>query len=270
MQQHKKDYIPDTSETLTYWNTKVSVFPDRWWLIKSIEINGTEILYQDMYVETLLDLSKSVKWGIPFMFPNAWPLTDEEKQKSWFNLPQHWIWRINTWSKQVSSKQNMFTQSFVFDKNDDFPFRWEIKNNIELIESSIKIVHEIINNWEIDMPISTWLHPYFRVPEWKKQDIKWNFEWWDKIAKQVNIWANDWTITFENTETPLSIFIPSLWELTIEVSPEYKKFWVWSLPEKDFVCIEPVMEDEWWIVNNPIMVTKNKKNINFMKIYLER
>lgn len=251
------------------WNSEINIFPERGGHIVSIVINWTEILYQDMHKETLFDSTKSVKWWIPYMFPNAWPIREEQNQKLWTLLPQHWIWRISKWEKSDKHGFWEIYQELYFDEKDEkFPFNWIVNNKLELINDWVIITHEIKNTWEKTFPISTWLHPYFRVPEWKKDEIEWIFDWWEEVKKQIDSWANDKPISFDKPWTPLKVFIPSLWELTIEVSTDYKKFWVRSIPWKDFVCIEPVMNDVWWIVDNPINLKKWEENINFMKISL--
>jgi len=231
-----------TIESLWSQSIEVQVMPGRWGLIKSIKIWGVEILYQDMYDETLLDTSKSVKGWIPYMFPNAWPLTDEEKSTSWLDLPQHGIARISPW-KRITINES---------------------------QRSIQQEHNISNRWEKDMPISSWLHPYFRVPQGNKSDIKWDFPWGKSIQDQVDIWSNDWTVSFENPTPwqPFSVIIPGLGRLELTASKDYKTFWVWSLPGKDFVCIEPVMWDEWAIANNPVIIKPWESNRNYMRINL--
>jgi len=260
--------MKNTIEYLEKDDTSIKVFSDRWGIITSIKIKVTELLYQDMYDETLFDDSKSVKWWIPYMFPNAWPLNDVEKEKSWFKLPQHWTWRINKWEK-IDSLPWEYKQKYNLKSSEIFPYEADVFNTIKIEGEWVNILHEVINNSDIELPISTWLHPYFRVPLWNKEDIEWNFKWWNTIKESVDIWSNDWTISFDNPWKPLDIFIPWLWNLIIEVSEDYKKFWVRSLPNKDFICIEPVMWNEWSIVNNPVIVSPWDKNINFMKIALK-
>ena len=52
----------------------------------------------------------------------------------------------------------------------------------------------------------------------------------------------------------MEIVIPDLGIIVIDVSMEYEKIWIWSLPDKDFICMEPVMRDEGSLVSNPVMV----------------
>lgn len=46
---------------------------------------------------TLYDRSKSVRGGIPILFPNAGFLTAEEQEDSGYSLPQHGFARTNEW-----------------------------------------------------------------------------------------------------------------------------------------------------------------------------
>ncbi|QFR39474.1 hypothetical protein A9Q91_04570 [Candidatus Gracilibacteria bacterium 28_42_T64] len=258
----------DAGETLECGNTSITVFPERGGHILSIKIDGIELLYQDMYSDTLFDFSKSVKGGIPYMFPNAGPLNDAQINKLGCTLPQHGIGRISAWEKLNGSGSKEFIQMFRFKDDERFPYIGEVRNSIKSGQGSVKINHEISNNGEKDIPLSTGLHPYFRVPEGKKDKIEWKFEGGDIISSQVDIWANDGTVSFNNPGYPLTILIPGLGELILEVSLEYKKFWVWSLPGKDFVCIEPVMNDVGGLADNPIMLKSGEKNLNFMNIRL--
>lgn len=262
--------MKNTSKTIKKDNISTTIFSERWWIITSLIIDNIELLYQEMLDETLLDLSKSVKWGIPFMFPNAWPLTLEEKTKSWFDLPQHWFWRINKWKENIIQEDWKYSQSFNLKNSDNFPFDLNAENIIEINNNVFKTTHIIKNIWENKAPISIWLHPYFRVPNWKKEDIKWDFDWWEQIKSQVNIWWNDGTISFDNPWNPFEISIPELWTLVLEASKDYKKFWVRSLPWKDFVCIEPVEWEEWAILNSPVLINPWKENISFLKINLKK
>lgn len=249
-------------------NVELSVFPARGWLVSSIKFSWIEILYQDMYRETLWDTSKSVKWGIPYMFPNAGPLTDHQIKQSHLNLPQHGTGRISPW-KQEKILEDRVKISFSFLPDKVYPYKWIVYQEFILEDNSVLLNQNIINQWDDMMPVSTGLHPYFRVPQWDKSKIQWNIPQWEEVSKQRECWENGGTITFDNPKQEFSIYIPWLWKLYIEVSDEYEKFWVWSLPWKDFICIEPVMWQEWKIVEDPVYIKAWEKNSNFMKIRLE-
>ena len=65
----------------------------------------------------------------------------------------------------------------------------------------------------------------------------------------------------------MEVIIPDLGTLIIDASKEYEKIWIWSIPEKDFICIEPVMRDEGGLVNNPQKIDPKEifnASVNFL------
>ena len=67
----------------------------------------------------------------------------------------------------------------------------------------------------------------------------------------------------------MEIIIPSLGTISINTSVEYKKIWIWSLPGKDFICVEPVMRDINGLIDDPQVVEPNKTftaKVNFKLI----
>lgn len=258
-------------QSISTSSVNFTVEPEVWWMMTSLEIEGVQTLYQDMLEETLFKGARSVKGWIPYMLPNAGPLLDEEKERSWFNLPQHGTGRINPWElTKIDNHAWIITQRFDFEKSVWYPFQWTVINTIEATRNWVNIIHDVHNHGVKSMPIASGLHPYFRVPESDKSAIGWDFEWGKKVAETVEEWSDDETVTFENPNLgkPFSVIIPGLGRLELTASKDYKKFWVWSLKDKDFVCIEPVMWDEWAIVNDPVIIEPGETNRNFLKIEL--
>lgn len=263
---NKKEILKSKIKEINLWDNSVSIFPGMWWHVMSLILEGQELFYQDMYkIDDLLTPWNKPKWGMPYMFPNAWPLSDLEQKKSSINLKQHWFWRLSEWGV-IENTKDQIIQVLEFNKPEWYNYIWKVENKTKLLNNnSVYFEHNITNLWENIIPVSTWLHPYFRIPDWvEKKDIKFNFKWWENISNNVANW--EWTLSFENPWKPLEIYIPKLWTIKIEVSEEYSKFWVWSLEWKNFVCVEPVMNNEWWIVKNPIKINPWEENSNHMKI----
>jgi galactose mutarotase-like enzyme len=120
------------------------------------------------------------------------------------------------------------------------------------------------------MPVAHGYHPYFDIPHGRKDEIQWDFSGGQEVAKTREIWQNGDTYCFDNPWVPLKITIPWVWKLSIEVSPDFKRFWIWSLPWKSFVCIEPVIWDEDSLIKNPLLVENWMSHDSFMKISLEK
>ena len=107
-----------------------------------------------------------------------------------------------------------------------------------------------------ELPISMGLHPYFKVPSSEKKNIKFNFEGGKSIEEQFDKWSNGQFVSIDNPKLKdpsavMEIVFPNMHTLVIDPSVEYQKIWVWSMPDKDFICIEPVMRDVGGLVNDP-------------------
>lgn len=237
---------------------EVSFCPKRGGIITSLKLGGTEILYFDE--ETFKDPTKSVRGGIPIMFPNAGFINSLDfpglKQHGYARTSSQWeveqLERGLGFSEELSADDNT---KQVYPYNTKLRIQGKFENN-----NSFTILQEVKNlELEKEAPVAMGLHPYFKVPHEEKQNIKFLFKGGDYIKDNIDKWANGEPISINNPKmddpkASLRIVIPSIGTLIMDVSPEYKKIWVWSLPDKDFVCIEPVMRDVGGLVKDPEMV----------------
>lgn len=237
-------------------DSEVSFSPDRGGIITSIKLKGKEILYLDE--ATLEDRNVSVKGGVPILFPNAGPIGNSKYPK----LKQHGFARNSSMWKALLNKDG-FEEILIASKETmevyPFNFRFSLKGKFEE-DGSFTIAQEVENLGENeDLPLAMGLHPYFKIPQNKKGEIKFNFEGGKYIEEQVAVWANGEAVTVDNPKVKnpdavLEVFIPDLGTLRIDVSPQYKKIWVWSMPGKDFFCVEPVMRDVGGLDTDPEMI----------------
>ena len=234
-------------------NGEVYYCPERGEIITSIKLGGKEILYLDE--ETFNNINTNVKGGIPILFPNAGPITENHEFP---NLAQHGFARNSKWQNEkvkngfkgvlLSNEETkkMYPYDFKlsvlgsFEEDGLFTFRQEVENKEENRELSL----------------SMGLHPYFKVPNNEKNNIKFNFEGGRFIEEQVEIWANGGAISVDNPKTKdpnaiMEVIIPSLGSLIIDASGEYQKIWIWSMKGRDFVCVEPVMRNANGLVDDP-------------------
>lgn len=232
--------------------------PARGGIIASLKFNGQEILYFDE--ETFKNLDENVRGGIPILFPNAGLIPEEINTEKMKNLKQHGFARNLSWDYET--KTNGFKEilkSGLVTK-DIYPYDFELVIEGRFEENnSFSLIQTILNNGEVDMPVSSGFHPYFKVPSQKKKDIKFNFNGGKIIEQQIEKWANGEFVSIDNSNPPLQIEIPSLGTLVLSISKEYQKIWVWSQPDKDFICIEPVMRDKGGIVIDPELIKPNEE-----------
>ena len=248
--------------TLTRGNTHVSFQAGKWGHIDSCVIEGVEIFHP------FFGDQNKPKGGMPFMFPNAGPLSEDQKNISRLNLPQHGFGRISKWE----CNSETWEQRLVFSETPDFPFAGKVNLTIEITQQgSVQFLQTIQNIGDKTLPLATGLHPYFSVPKGKKDAITWDFEGWDAIYTQREIWKQGGTGKYNiPLNAPISFTIPEIGTIQLETSRDYKRFWVWSLPEKDFVCVEPVMGDEGMIVDAPFMLPPGQSHTSFLKISLKK
>ncbi|MDE2030957.1 MAG: hypothetical protein KGI58_01710 [Patescibacteria group bacterium] len=240
---------------------QASFCPMRGGIITSIKLKGKEILYLDE--DTFKNSEVNVRGGIPILFPNAGPL---ENSTEFPNLKQHGFARnSDKWQSELNN--NYFKEVLISDDDTLKLYPYNFQLSIEGIlekNGSFTLIQKVLNK-EInkDIPVSMGLHPYFKVSNDHKKNIKFNFEGGEYIEDNIDMWSNGKFISIDNpsvlnSTSIMEISIPSLGMLEIKASPEYKKIWIWSLPDKDFICIEPVMRDNGGLVDNPEMIKPNE------------
>jgi galactose mutarotase-like enzyme len=232
-------------------NNEVSFCPERGGIITSLKFVGKEILYLDK--KTFDNEKVSVHGGIPILFPNFGPI----ESSNFPSLKQHGFARDSSkW--EFETIQNGFKETLIADseslKSYPYHFKLIVSGHFE-DDGSFTLLQEAENlEKDKEMPISFGIHPYFQVPADEKNNIKFNFEEGKYIEEKVEDWKNGKDIFIDNPKIPMDIFIPDLGILTMTALPEYKKIWIWSEPEKDFICIEPVMRKKGGLVDDPEMV----------------
>jgi galactose mutarotase-like enzyme len=243
--------------------SEVSFSPERGGIVTSLKLGGREVLYMDQ--GTFNDASKSVKGGIPIMFPNAGPLKEGP-----YKLEQHGFARDSKDWQVLESNPNQFTEELLPNDaaREAFPFdhSFRVRGTLE-DDGSFTLAQEATNLEESkDMPVSSGLHPYFPVPVDKKKDIKFMFPGGEIAEQGVAQWEREGevkTIKLDNpkvqdSQAVLRVEIPELGTLVLDVSKEYQRIWVWSQAGKDFICIEPVMRDAGGLVDDPELVPPQK------------
>lgn len=224
---------------------EISFSHERWWIITSIKLQTEEILFLNS--DTFYDTSKNVRWWIPVMFPNSWPLRENEK----YNLKQHWFARNLPWDYETNQNEVIMTlqSNYETKKLYNYDFILQIITRI-INETKIEIIQKIINNWNQILPVSPWLHPYFFVKNEEKKDIK--IYLWNELLTDYSFC--NWQTVYLNNPWIIKLVFKNWQILKLNYSKEYKKLWIRSEQWKDFVCIEPVAWNEHDLLYNPDMI----------------
>ncbi|WP_269611633.1 galactose mutarotase [Prochlorococcus marinus] len=142
----------------------IRIVPERGGLITEWQSEGKELLYFDL--ERFLDKDKSIRGGIPILFPICGDLSEGYLLggKKYF-LKQHGFARDLPWSISFL-KDSLGIRLKLSDSKDSrsyFPFIFTILMDVFLNEKSLQISVKIYNQSQESMPFSFGLHPYFKV-----------------------------------------------------------------------------------------------------------
>lgn len=255
------DKRPEIFTARSKFGTECSFSPSRGGIITSLKFQGKEILYMDE--ETFCDPTKNVRGGIPILFPNAGPI----EHPDFPGLKQHGFARDMVWQAKTGNETGFF-ETLVSDESTRrvFPFDFLLSmRGYFWTDGALTIFHEVQNKEEtIKMPISMGLHPYLYVPADQKSNVVFDFPGGEIVSKERDKWLNGTAVSIKNPSTarrvvPLRIYFLDFGRVIImTVSSQYQRIWVWSLPSKDFICIEPVMRDVGGLANDPKLVKSGK------------
>lgn len=244
------------------FGNEVKVASRRGGHIYEIKLAEKVVTYMEDSTFNNPDRTKSVRGGIPILFPNSGPLTHGENDR-YPELMQHGpARRSDKWELESQTNNELI---LLLKSNEEtmrvFPYSFELRVRI-LTENdgSVTITQEVKNQGDETMPISMGLHPYFKCPRTRKTEIEWNFPGGEIVKKEIDIWMNDGTTDIENPKVKdpsaqIKIKLPDLGELIMDASKEYQRILIWSAdPNCEYVCIEPVMRSDNGLNDNPEMV----------------
>ncbi len=240
-------------------NFEISFSPDRWWIITSIKQDNREILYLNL--DTFNDISKNVRWWIPLLFPNAWPL----KNSDIYKLNQHWFVRNSTFEIESISSEIIILKLIYQDKYKEiFPFEFEYKLKISVENDFLKITQDIKNTWDKSMLISPGFHPYFFVKNEDKSKINFSFLK-DNYFDIWSVWDTKELLNPWIFEVNFGDYI-----LEFDYDKIFKYIWLWNEENKDFLCIEPIYEKENGLIDNPFILEVKKSIEMSMKVRVRK
>ena len=157
----------------TDFDSLIRIVPERGGLITEWRSEGKELLYFDL--ERFLDKNKSIRGGIPILFPICGDLSesyliDGKKHR----LKQHGFARDLPWSIDLLEDKLGIRLKLVDTKDSRacFPFFFTLLMDVYLKEKSLQISVRVYNQSQDSMPFCFGLHPYFQVSNTKKIKIE--------------------------------------------------------------------------------------------------
>ncbi len=225
-----------TEITIQHAGVSAKIAPGRGALVTELNVAGREVLYLDR--GTFEDPGKNVRGGIPVLFPFAGKLDNGIFRIAGTKMNQHGFGRNKSW--EVTAQGTHFLRMSLPADAETFaayPFRFGAEQTCMIVPRGLQIDLLISNLDSKPLPVSPGWHPYFCCPAAQKLEITGNVAGFttDKLS-------NDREFDFgllapQNGRANFNL--PELGVLTLSFSPVMRHLQFWSLPGKDFICLEP-------------------------------
>jgi galactose mutarotase-like enzyme len=208
---------------------------------------GREHLYLDE--STLADPAKNVRGGIPLLFPSPGKLEDGRYSRGGKSgaMKQHGFARDLPWA--VTRKDDAsatLTLASNEATRDNFAWEFVATLDVSLDPRLLRLAVRIENTGTVPMPFGFGIHPYFIVRDKAHAAIATAAtQAYDNVTRTlgpfrgfhlatgetdlhlVDHGSSDCTLTADGAR------------ITLRTSPEFRRWVVWTLPGKEFVCVEP-------------------------------
>ncbi len=231
----------------------VVLAPSRGGMATRFFARGREAFYLDE--TTFLDLGKNVRGGNPVLFPQPGKLEGDAyglDDGNTYVMKQHGFARNASWEVSSTGTDGAASVTLTLRSSPEthvqYPFDFHAEYTYSLRGAVLEVAQRFTNDGPKTMPFGAGFHPYFAIAQA------------DKAAATIDTGA---TRAFDNvskTEGPLGPIalgagevdlhfvdhgpVPCTlrWEhgeIEVRGSIEFSRWVVWTLPGKDFVCVEP-------------------------------
>lgn len=233
--------------------------PERGGILAELFLSGIQVFYLDR--ETLYDESKNIRGGNPILFPICGPL-EEGKYNiggQTYHMKQHGLARNNPWEvAEIICRDHMALVTLKFLSSEEtklsYPFDFKLEYTYELYSDRIIIRQDYYNGSPTDMPFYSGFHPYFLasglviknlyLPATSCYNIKTSTEQPFKSIPDLNASPETNLVFTDLSDSKAWFERDDGWRIAIEFDVNFPYVVLWALREKDFLCIEP------WMGNN--------------------
>ncbi|MFO0756826.1 MAG: galactose mutarotase [Byssovorax sp.] len=233
-------------------DSRATLAPSRGGMVIAWQVRGRDLLYLDR--STFDDRTKNVRGGIPVLFPSPGKLAGDAYsfQGTRGSLGQHGFARNLPWDLAATSTGEAASATLTLGPTDAtraaYPWDFRLEYTYSLRGPALDIAMVIENHGTSPMPFGAGFHPYFAVPRAdktraqiptratrafdnrSKQEVA--FTGFDFSAPEVDLHLRD------HGGSVASLGLPEV-EIALTGSPELDRWVVWSLHDKDFICVEP-------------------------------
>lgn len=229
--------------------SRVEILPERGGLVTRFSIDEREVLNMDD--ATLADPTKNVRGGLPVLFPSPGKLTNDHWrfQGDSGTLPQHGFARNRAWQVDRADSEIVLSLGAHDEPDDIWPWTFSLRHRFSLVGRTLRIDQEVTNRADGVLPCGLGFHPYFQVPHARKANVTVETgarRAWDNTTKQVidisriELGAGEVDLhLLDHGRSDCSLHLDGELLVRLDCSPEYQTWVIWTLPMRDFVCLEP-------------------------------
>jgi galactose mutarotase-like enzyme len=241
---------PLASVELRDGDSTASIVPSRGAIVTRLQAGGRELLYMDE--ATLVDPAKNVRGGIPVLFPSPGPLAQGRFLRDGRSgaMGQHGFARNEAWSTRPSATPAAASMRLASSDSTRAAFPWDFVVDLgyEVRKTELRISIRVENPAsDASLPFAFGFHPYFAVKDKSRARIATRAtRAFDNVTKQTIPFAG---FDLASGEVDLHLLDHGssdselAWgdgaRLALRASPEFTRWVVWTLPGRDFVCVEP-------------------------------
>lgn len=230
--------------------SRVVVAPERGALVTSFRIGDRELLYMDE--ATLGDPSKSVRGGVPVLFPSPGKLADDafRHRDRTFTMKQHGFARTLPWAVERTATEPAASVALALESNPttlaQYPWPFRATLTLSLSGACLRVVFRVENRGSEEMPYGLGYHPYFAVSDKAQARIDTRAtRAFDNVTKQTgpfhgfDLTRTEVDLHLVDHGTAESALAADGIRVSLKGSPEFSQWVVWTLVGKAFVCLEP-------------------------------
>jgi len=232
----------------------VELLPARGALVTRFSTAGDELLFLDE--ATVVDTARSVRGGIPILWPNAGALPPGpiEREGAPLRLTRHGFARDRAWTVAASGcdERGAFVRLTLEDDDATravFPFAFRLELELLLQGAALTLELRVQNRGDRPLPHAPGYHPYFRVPQEAKERAEVESDAttaWDNRRQQPvalgqpDLTADELDWHYEDHALPGTLLRrPPLRPVRLTWSDGFETLVVWTLGGQPFVCVEP-------------------------------
>lgn len=251
--QPRADALESLELNDTAAGSRLVLAPARGGLATRLRLRGVELFYLDE--GTLRDPSKNVRGGNPVLFPSPGKLDGDAWARGGRRgvLRQHGFARSLPWHVAGTGTDGAASATLRLASSEEtraaYPWDFTADHTYVLRGAVLRIEQRFTNTGTAPMPFGAGFHPYFRVAQAEKaaaRVLTRATRAFDNVSKQrgplagIDLAAAEVDLHLEDHGAgPCGLALPSGRTIELRGSPEYAQWVVWTLKDKDFVCLEP-------------------------------